>query len=391
VVLTAVLAAQPRLPSELRLFPLLQSWDHPLDGLLTAPPAFAGDLLFLPVDGQHIVAWDALTGTPVWTADGAPVSAPAAGDGLLFLAEQRQVVALRQATGAVAWRVPLPEPLAVPLVWDNGWLVAADTLGHVLALRALDGAVIWTVALDVALHAPPALAADRVYVPLSDNRVVSLDVSTGARQWARALGGPPNDIRAFDDRVYVGSNDNYFYCLLAGTGEVAWRWRTGGDVIGVPAADEHSVYFVSRDNVLRRLDRRSGSQRWKRALPGRPNRGPVRAGDLLLVTGLAPKVSAFAMSDGAPAGEIAAPGELASAPFVFTSIGLPRVVIVSRDILKGTRAQSYRRLVDPPMTAPLPVLPGAITIAPPAPPEPAVAPVVGDAPPLAPPASPGGG
>jgi outer membrane protein assembly factor BamB len=331
--------------------------------VVTAPPAFAGHEAFFSVEREQVAAFDVDRGEPLWTADGAPLSTPAISDDLVFLAERDRITALRRDTGALAWRLPFAEELAVPLVWDNSWLVAADVAGNVLAFRAADGTLIWRAALGVKVHAAPALAADRVYVPLEDGRVVSLEVSNGSQVWERRLGGPPNDMLALADRIYVGSDDNFLYCLLASNGEVAWRWRTGGDVIGVPVVDEHRVYFVSRDNVLRGLDRRSGSQRWKRALPGRPTRGPVRAADLLLVSGLTPRVNAYAMKDGTPAGDIATPGELAAAPFITNMHGLPQVILVARDVAKGTRVLAFRRLVDPPMNTPMPVLPGAITIA----------------------------
>ena len=342
---------------------MLPAWNRALDRVVTAPPAFAGHEAFFAVEHNQVAAFDFQSGEPLWTADGAPLSTPAISDNLIFLAERDRITALRRDSGALAWRLPFAEELAVPLVWDNSWLVAADVAGNVLAFRADDGTLIWRASLGVAVHAGPALAADRVYVPLEDGRVVALEVSDGTKVWERRLGGPPNDMLALDDRIYVGSDDNFFYCLLASNGDVAWRWRTGGDVIGVPVVDDHRVYFVSRDNVLRGLDRKSGSQRWKRALPGRPTRGPVRAADLLLVTGLAPRLNAYAMKDGAPAGEIATPGEMAAAPFITDVHGLPQVVLVARDVAKGTRVLAFRRLVDPPMNTPMPMLPGAITIA----------------------------
>ena len=355
--------AQAARSSELRLFPVVPSWSRPLDKVVTAAPAFAGHLAFFPVEGQQVAAFDVQQGTPAWTAPGSPRSTPAVGDGLLFLAEPDTITALRQDTGEKVWALPFSEELAVPLVFDNKWLIASDVSGNVLALRATDGTLIWRTALGVRVHAAPALAADRVYVPLEDGRVVALDVTSGEKRWEHKLGGPPNEMLALDDRVYVGSDDDFLYCLLTKDGEIAWRWRTGGDVIGVPVIDEHRVYFVSRDNVLRGLDRRSGSQRWKRPLALRPTRGPVAAGDLLLVSGLTPKVMAFAMKDGTPAGEVAAPGELAAAPFITETRGLPQLVIVSRDVAPGTRILAVRRNVEPLMNTPLPVLPGVITIA----------------------------
>jgi outer membrane protein assembly factor BamB len=220
--------------------------------------------------------------------------------------------------------------------------------------------VIWRRSLGAKLHAAPALAADRVYAPLEDGRVVALNVATGEPQWERKLGGPANDMLALDDRVYVGSDDNFLYCLEAPKGVVAWRWRTGGDVIGLPVIDEHRVYFVSRDNVLRGLDRHSGSQRWKRALTGRPTRGPVRVGDVLLVSGLSSKVNGFAMGDGNPAGDITVNGELSAPPYALTIDALPQVVVVARDLAKGIQMVAVRRNVEPSTNAPLAQLPNPI-------------------------------
>lgn len=69
------------------------------------------------------------------------------------------------------------------------------------------------------------------------------------------------------------------------------------------------------------------------------------------------------MTDGAPAGDLVAAGELAAAPYFTTARGLPQVVLVARDLAKGTRAVALRRVVDPLMNTPLPVLPNPIVIA----------------------------
>jgi hypothetical protein len=177
--------------------------------------------------------------------------------------------------------------------------------------------------------------------------VLALLIESGEQVWSRKLGGPPNEILALDDRLYVGSNDNFFYCLRASDGAVDWRWRTGGDVIGLPVVDEHRVYFVSLDNVLRALDRKSGAQRWKRPLPLRPTRGALQAGDDLLVSGIARTLPAYAMKDGSPAGELTAGGELAAAPFVFSPGALPMVVTVTSDIVKGAVVAAAIRSIDP--------------------------------------------
>ena len=278
-------------------------------------------------------------------------------------------MALRETDGSVQWRLPFAEPLAVPLLWDNHWLIAADTSGGIYAFSAVDGRLIWHQNVGVQVHARPALAADRVYLPTLDGRVVAMRMDTGSQVWEHLLGGAPNEILALDDRLYVGSNDNFLYCIESETGQIAWRWRTGADVVGVPVVDDQRVYFVSLDNVLRGLSRKSGSQAWKRVLPFRPIAGPVHVGDALVVAGLAPDLLAVNAKDGTSAGNLSAPGVMSTAPrYVDSPDLLTRLmIIVTTDIAKGATVTAMTHAIDPPV-APFAPLPNLLVTAGPTPP-----------------------
>jgi len=344
----------------LSLFPVQTLWTIALNNQLTAPPAFDGSEGFFPIEGGRIAAYDLARGARQWIVEAAPRVEPDAGGGLLFVVGEASIVARQASSGAIEWELPFTGALAVPPVWDNGWLIVATTGREILAFRGVDGFLVWRRNIGANAHARPALAADRVYVPTEDGRVVALEVETGAPVWERRMGGAANDILALDERIYVGSNDNFFYCLLAATGEIDWRWRTGGDIVGRAAADGRHVYFVSLDNVLRALDMKSGAQQWKAALPLRPARGPVLAGDTLIVTGLSSTARAYDTATGKPAGEIAAGAELAAAPHLLTgsAAALPTVIVVTRDIAKGATVAALTRSIDPAIVpiAPLPNL-----------------------------------
>ena len=240
-------------------------------------------------------------------------SRPAAGEGLVFIAEPEALAALREADGSEAWRLPLTEPPRGAARLGQRLADRGDRLGDAPGAqggrRPADLAVVTSVRL---LSAPPALAADRVYAPAKDGRIVALRIDTGEPLWERRIGGAPSEMLALDDRLYVGSDDNFFYCLTARTGQIDWRWRTGGDVVGTAVVDERRVYFVSFDNILRALDRRSGAQRWKRPLPFRPLTGPLMAGATVIASGVAPPLRAYLTKDGAPGGEVAIEGEIAA-------------------------------------------------------------------------------
>jgi outer membrane protein assembly factor BamB len=237
--------------------------------------------------------------------------------------------------------------------------------GELVAIRAADGEIVWRQNLGSPAHGRPSLAGDRIYVPLMDGRLVALAMPNGETVWERRLPGPVTALLAAGDRLYAGSRDNYFYALRESDGSIDWRWRTGADVVGVPVVDDRSVYFVSMDNVLRALSRGSGVQRWVRLLPLRPTRGPLAVGRTLIVSGVAAALPAYKMDDGTPAGEVPAAGELAGPPaaLVRASTGLPQVLVVTRDLAKGTVATLFTRQLDPPLS-PFVLPPGARQVIP---------------------------
>lgn len=365
---TRVAFAQQQPPgAPLGLFPAALAWDLPLNNLLQATPVFKDDRGYFPIGDNRIAAYDVRNGTLLWIAPGQPQFELAAGDELLFEIESDAIVALREDTGVEAWRFALKEPLAAPLVYRNGWLIAPATSGAVLALRASDGALIWRQELDGVVHKAPTIGDDRVYLSMADGRIVAMRIDTGESIWERRLGGAPNEILATTDFVYAGSTDDYFYALRARDGLIAWRWPTGGDVVGRAVVDHRLVYFVSFDNVLRALDRNTGNLRWKRPLPIRPTRGLVVMGASVIASGISPSAATFAMKDGAPMGSMAGPGELATAPHVVTGDGLPLVILVSRDLEKGTILRAVTRAIEPQV---LPMTPLPNPVPPPVAPEP---------------------
>lgn len=354
--------------SPLALFPVLPVWTTPLDGNLASPPAFGANRMFVALDSGRLSAYSLQTGTREWTLDGAVAGPLTVSDSRLFFSTKDGPSAVDVKSGELVWHTHVEDYSGGPVVFDADALLAVIGPKSIGLFRATDGHLVWRRDLDAGIHAAPTLAMNRAYLSLDDGRVFALDGATGEPIWSRKLGEAGNEVLALEDRVYVGSDDNYFYCLFARDGSVNWRWRTGGDVIGMPLSDGNRVYFVSKDNVVRSLDRRSGAQRWKRAMAGRPTRGVVQAGDAILASGIAPRIWAFAMKDGAPAGDVTTSGELASQPYVQAVNGVPWLVLAARDISAGARLMGFRRDLEPALNTPLTAVPGAIAL-----PQPGVA------------------
>jgi outer membrane protein assembly factor BamB len=347
----------------LALFPVRAAWTIALNSSLIGQPAFDGSRGYLPIEGDRLVAYDLVHGERLWITETAAITSIVAAGDLVFTAGPDTVVARRSEDGAEVWRLRL-EPLDRFAAWENGRLVVPTESGALLALRALDGRQLWRRELAARVSAAPTFGANHMYVPLADRRVVALRIETGEPVWETRLGGLPGEGRAFDDRLYIGADDNFLYCLKVDRGQIDWRWRTGADLLGKPVVDESRVYFLSLDNVLRGHNRRSGAQQWKRALPMRPRSGPVEAGDALIVSGIGSAVRAYLKSNGAPAGEIAAPGELGSSAEVVGEASLPTLVMVTSDVAKGATVAAFTRAIEPavqPVTPlPNPIMPPSI-------------------------------
>ena len=323
------------------LLPLEELWATALAASpVTAPVHDAAHVFVALLDGQ-LTAVNLDDGAVVWENMQARVSQLAVGEldpsvaglggGLLYVASRDELQGLEKSTGRVRWSKRLDAPLSAPLVWNNGWLIAALDTQTLLGLRAETGETIWSQTMGGGIHVSPAMALDRMYVSLDTGDVVALSLMTGATMWEQHLGGTPDQILPLDD-LFVGATDNFFYRLSRVDGEIKWRTGTGGDIVGLPAVDESRVYFCSLDNMLYALNRSSGVEQWREPLVARPTAGPSHTGDLLVLGGRSQDISFFDPEEGVAFGGITAPSELFSPPLhLSASAAGPLLITITGD------------------------------------------------------------
>ena len=344
------------------LFPMFAAWGVMLPSTPAAAPAADVEQVYVPLEPGVLLAVSLADGSVRWSTDLGTRVAPAVGEGRVYVATADAIHAVETKDGRVAWTTPVAGAITSPIVWDSGWLIVTTETGEVIALNGTSGQEVWRRNVGSSASRPAALAGPHVYLALDDYRIISLDIRTGAEVWQRRLEGVGSAILALDDRLFVGSTDNFFYCLSTRDGNLLWRWRAGADITGQAAVDTSQVYVASLDGLLRALDRGHGAQRWKRALPMRPLAGPLVAGDLVLLTGLAPEVQAYSRQDGKPAQTFTLPNLQPSTQQVLAA---PPIMIMRpppewRTLVMVTREGQLfaaRRTWDPPL-APLSTIPG---------------------------------
>jgi glucose dehydrogenase len=347
-------------PPPFALLPAEPAWQIALESSPSAGGAMDAEHVYVPLQSGVLVALDRETGAVQWQHDVETTWAPVVGDGAVYVAAANALEAIEPATGATRWRVPLGRPLLAPFTATGDLLIVVIEQGDIIALRSNDGREVWRQRAnkDRPLSAP--VPGDRsVYLTYDGGEVAAISVVDGQLLWQVTLPGRLSVPGIARDRVFVGSTNNYLYALDADDGEIEWKWRAGGDVIGTAGDAMDRIYFASLDNMLLALNRGNGNQRWRKSIDARPAIPPIVVNDIVLLTGVAPRLTSYSTRDGAVVGTYTAPEVLKDAPLIDPLLKPFRValVVITRDGrvvgLKPT-AMLFR---EPPLT-PMQTLPG---------------------------------
>lgn len=341
------------------LLPAEQAWLVTLPSPPSAGGAMDASRVYVPLQSKTLAALDRQTGAPVWTVDVDTALAPVVAGDVLFVSVVDGVSALDASTGAIRWQAPFDQQLIAGLTYSTDWLVGVSEPGDLVAFRASDGAVLWRRPLGAPTRFAPVTDGARAVAALTDGRVVAMSLSNGEMLWERSLPGTLSQPMMTSNRVFVGSDTNDFYALSTESGEIRWRWRAGGDVIGAVTDAEGRVFFASLDNLIRGLNQGNGNQRWRKEIPSRPASPPLMAGDVVLISSIAPTITGYSTVAGAAAGTYAAPGELQGPPLLDPVLRPFRVAMVT--VTRDGRVAGViptAMLFREPMIAPLLQFPG---------------------------------
>ena len=317
---TAHFLAHPALNRSLQ-----QIWSAPIgEGndrkhRITADPVIAGGRIYT-MDSRSLVTAHTTSGGTVWSRDITPASEnkddassgglAIAGNSLFVTSGFGFVTALDAATGTTRWTQDLDAAASgAPTVQDGiVFIVTRDALGW--AIDANTGRILWQVfgstsESGITGGSAPAIAGPLVIFPFPSGQMVTAVTGTGQQAWAASVAGQQSG-RAFSkfsdlsgdpvvsgNVVYAGNHAGSAAAFDATNGRQIWRadegalspvWVAGG-----------SVFLISDENQLVRLNAASGETIWKRNLAFFTRQkikrrkstyahyGPVLAGGRLLV------------------------------------------------------------------------------------------------------------
>lgn len=319
---------------------------------ITADPVVADGRIYT-LDAEARVTATGTDGTTLWSADLSPArdaASEATGGGIAYGKGKLYVTsgfgfltALDPATGEVLWKQDLSSTSSgAPTVYgDLVYLVGGDDTGW--ALEADTGRIRWQTSqssdVNNVLGAPaPALNDKFAVFAYGDGALHGVFRNGGLRMWTAFVSGQRrsdalakvNDITAdpviVGDKLYVGSHAGRILALDVTTGERLWTAREGAISPVLPLGG--SIFALSDQNELLRLDARDGVKIWAKDLPNLKklkqrkanevfaHHGPILAGGQLIVASNDGLLRFFDPTTGEMTREVAVPGGATTAPVV---------------------------------------------------------------------------
>lgn len=251
------------------------TWQVSTPGVVRGPPVIVDNVVVVATDAGVVLGLDAKdNGRELWRypaegAMGAVVAAPAADDGIVYIADREGSVHLIDGlTGRPRCEAPISAlgPVAVPPVIADGTLFVFMEQGQIQAWPAgrCGGAPEGRSSIyppsSVPILLPPAIAGDTLFM-LERQRLLALkldpatfDSSDPASQFlwlpysAESVITTPPVVA--DGVVYLGTQEGWVRSVDAATGEERWAIDLGSKVEGAPVVVDGAVFVTTADGTV---------------------------------------------------------------------------------------------------------------------------------------------
>ncbi len=335
---------------------LVRTWTASIAGgtnraRLGASPVVSGGKLFaVDTDGQ-VVAFDATSGARLWRSamdikkDGRPSAfgggASADGDMVYATNGVGDVSAIKAATGEILWQKRPAGPLRGAPTLSNGNLYVMTQDNQIYALRATDGNTEWNDSGPVGISGifgvgAPAAAQGTVIAGYSTGELAAYRYENGRSLWNDSLSrtAMSTSVSTLTDidanpvidrgRVYALGQGGRMAAYELVTGQRIWEINIAG--ITTPVVAGEWVFVMTSDAKLLCVQRASGKIRWisqlqrykkeKKKTGAITWRGPVLAGNRLVIASSEGEVWSVATEEGAATQVFKSKGSISVSPIV---------------------------------------------------------------------------
>ncbi|HSI59431.1 MAG TPA: PQQ-binding-like beta-propeller repeat protein [Ideonella sp.] len=266
---------------------LSQLWSQQLGQFYVGQTTQSEGVLYACSNLYGLSALDAASGATLWTRGGLGGNCGAATltDSVAYVTtrppvpSQSTLSALNRADGSTLWSVPVPNPQANSLGFQDPTLAGkrlyvADGRSGISAFDAATGALHWQAATGM-LNNQAAVAGGMVYLSTWGNggsephRVFAFSAKDGTPKWTKPtdLGNSQYPPAVAAGRVFAGSDSGTVYAYDAATGKPLWHTAFSGYVSAPLVAIEQALFVNTGTRTVSAIDARNGQVRWSTTLP----------------------------------------------------------------------------------------------------------------------------
>ncbi|MCY4335102.1 MAG: PQQ-binding-like beta-propeller repeat protein [Litoreibacter sp.] len=319
---------------------------------LTADPV-VGNARIFTLDSASRVAATSTSGSAIWSKDLIPASdkdRDASGGGLALGPDAvyattgfGELFSLDPETGATMWRQKLEAPVTSAPTYSDGLVYVVTRDSRAWAIDAANGRIRWQLTgapseATLIGGSGPLVAGRVAIVPFGSGELVAALKRSGLRVWGSAVAGQrrgrayanifdiTGDPVFYDGTVYAANAGGRVVAISPASGQRIWSANEGAYSPPLPVGD--SLFMISEQGQLLRLDRETGERIWAERLPYFENRkvrrrqavyahfGPVLAGGRLLVASNDGLIRSYDPADGTLLGTTPLRGGAASNPVI---------------------------------------------------------------------------
>ncbi|GHA53790.1 pyrrolo-quinoline quinone [Amylibacter ulvae] len=321
---------------------------------LSADPVIADGRVFA-MDADGRLSAFSTSGGALWSVD---ISAStdtkdsisggglAYGDGILVATTgYGEVYAMDPATGTKRWSHRVHASVSSAPLVTNGKAILIAGNNKAVALELSNGRIAWEKdtaqsGAGVIGTGSPAAAGKITYLPFATGEISANLMDSGLQLWTQVvsgyrLGSARGFVDAFSgepvvsgDVVYAGKQSGRLTALNRRTGERLWTIDEGA--LGPVWPAGNSVFVVTDQNNLKRLNAADGSVIWSQELPKYKNikrkrgayahYGPVVAGGRVIVAGSDGQLRSFDPTNGNLVSSANIPNGAASQPAIAAGV-----------------------------------------------------------------------
>ena len=257
--------------------------------------------------------------------------------------------------GYLVWKIKIPEKITSGIGEGPDSIYLGTEKGTIFSLDKKNGNIIWNFSTGGAIRTIPVLWRNQIIVGSDDHKLHFLN-NSGALLFDFETGDKIRGGLLVDGaNLYFGSYDHIFYGFDLQKRKISWKMKTGGKIHSYPVSDEKRVYFISMNNVLYCLEKKTGTTRWWKSISSRSFYRPELFGDCLVVSNLSSHLLGFEVKTGKEMGRYDINYELRSnpiwmKPFLIASIfHIPeqrgKLIFLGKEV-KATLASSKKSPIE---------------------------------------------